>query len=229
VTESIGGSQSPAGKGAGSGRNLEESRQYIDELRGQPAEEAIPKLVAQLGNESWYLRERAGEALASFGHAAAPAAERLLDSGLWYTRAAALRVLGSVAAPSALVAVIDFLADKNRAIAEEAARSLLGYCRQGRAVAAAKILHGRGGRLRETALGLVRRLDPDEAERLERLLKASLMGPEGSLSRDEESRLAREVADGDWQIAWERLDRSIPLPEWEDHLVRFLRGAPGEA
>ena len=46
---------------------------------------------------------------------------------------------------------------------------------------------------------------------------------------DEELRLAREVEDADWQVAWGRLDRSIPLPDWEDNLVRFLRGAPGEA
>ncbi|MCK4412430.1 MAG: HEAT repeat domain-containing protein [Candidatus Eisenbacteria sp.] len=229
MTESIGGPQQPAGKASSGGGNLEESRQYIDQLRGREPQEAIPKLVAELGNESWYLRERAGEALASFGRAAAPATERVLTSGLWYTRAAALRVLGAVAAPSSLVPVIDFLSDRNRAIGEEAARSLLGYCREGRAVAAAKILHGRGARVRDAALMLLQRAHPDETQRLQRLMQASLMGPEGSLSRAEEQRLAEEVEDSSWQVVWERLDRSVPLPEWEGNLVRFLRGAPGES
>jgi HEAT repeat protein len=208
------------------GSRLEEVRQYIDQLRGQTAMEAIPRLIEILGDESWYLRERASEALAGFGSPAAVAAEGLLRSGLWYSRAAALRVLGAIAAPATLVAVIEFLGDANKSIAEEAARAVIGFCRAGRAVAAAKILHGRGARARDAALGLVRRIDPDGAARLQRLIQTQrLMGPEGSLTPDEEARLALEVADEAWGVHWERLGAGEALPDWDHDLVHALRGA----
>jgi HEAT repeat protein len=200
-------------------------RQYIDQLREQPAVEAIPRLVEVLADESWFLRERASEALAAFGTQAAPAAEGLLHSGLWYSRAAALRVLGTVAAPATLLSVLAFLGDPNKSIAEEAARALVGFCRAGRAVAVAKVLHGRGIHAREGALAVVRRIDPEAAARLLRLIQASrLMGPEGSLTADEEARLALEVTDEAWGIHWDRLIAGEPLPEWDRDLVRALRG-----
>ena len=210
----------------GGGTRLEEVRQYIDQLRTQPAAEAVPRLVEILGDESWYLRERAGEVLAGFGAQAAPATEALLHSGLWYSRAAALRVLGAIAAPPTLLSVLGFLEDTNKSIAEEAARAVVGFCRGGRAVAVAKILHGRGVHARESALELVRRIDPDSAARLQRLIQAGLiMGPEGSLTAGEEARLALEVADEAWGVLWDRLDPGEPLPEWDHDLVRALRGA----
>ena len=52
------------------------------------------------------------------------------------------------------------------------------------------------------------------------------MGPEGSLSAEEEERVACETADASWSVDWERLTRSEPLPEWKDHLIRHLRGLP---
>jgi len=215
----------PVRRFGGGGSRLEEVRQYIDQLRGEPAGEAIPRLIEILGDESWFLRERASEALAAFGAAAAPATEMLLRSGLWYSRAAALRVLGAVAAPATLLPVLEFLNDANKSIAEEAARAVVGFCRAGRAVATAKILHGRGGVARDAALSLVRRIDPGAEVRLQRLIQTgALMGPEGSLTPDEEARLALEVADEAWGIHWERLEPGEPLPDWDHDLVRALRG-----
>lgn len=216
----------PVRRAGSGGSRLEEVRQYVDQLRAQPAGEAIPRLIEILGDESWFLRERASEALAGFGSAAAPAAEALLHSGLWYSRAAALRVLGTVASPATLLTVLEFLGDANKSIAEEAARAVIGFCRGGRAVATAKILHGRGVNARDGALALVRRVEPDAAARLQRLILAGpLMGPEGSLTPDEEVRLALEVADEAWGIQWERLGAGEPLPDWDHDLVRALRGA----
>ena len=223
MAERMGGLR-PGRRVISTGSQMDESRQYIDRLRAASAEEAIPRLVEMLGDESWYLRERAGEALAGYGLAAEPALRELLKAGLWYTRAAALRVLGRIAAPSALPLVIASLEDHNRAIAEEAARSIMLYCRQGKAVAAAKLLHGRGVTFRERALALMQRLDPDAAQRLKRLIQAPIMGPEGSLTPDEEEKIGRDVRDESWSVDWERLTRSDPLPEWKDHLMRFLRG-----
>lgn len=214
--------------GSSRGGHLEDARLYIDQLRAGEPQEAIPKLIEVLGDESWYLRERAGEVLVGFGGAAAPALEELLRSGLWYSRAAALRALGRIAAPESLPAVTAHLTDPNKAIAQEGARALLGFCRQGRACAAAKILHARGPRLRAQVQGLLRQIDADAAARLQRLMETSaLMGPEGSLTAAEEDRLAREISDGEWGIRWEDLEPGRAMPEWPHDLVRRLRG--GEA
>lgn len=211
--------------GSSRGGHLEDARLYIDQLRSREPQEAIPKLIEVLGDESWYLRERAGEVLVAFGAAAAPALEDLLREGLWYSRAAALRALGRIAAPLSLPAVMAHLTDANRAIAQEGASALLGFCRRERACAVAKLLHARGPRLRAHVLGLLRQIDADAAARLLRLIEASaLMGPEGSLTAEEEGRVAAEIADAEWGIRWEDLESGRALPEWPHDLMRRLRG-----
>jgi len=205
---------------------MEEARHYIDRMRSRPPDEAIPKLIELLRDESWYLRERAGEALAGFGQSAAPPVEQLLESGLWYSRAAALGVLGKIAAPRSLHRIIDSLNDDNRTIVEAALKALLDYCRQDRALAVAKILHGRGGDFRERVLGLMLRLHPEDAPRLRRLVEAGdFMGPEGALDEADERRLAESVSDEPWGIAWKNLDATETLPEPPENLVRYLRGS----
>jgi len=208
------------------GGQMEEARVYIDRMRGRPSGEAIPKLIELLQDESWYLRERAGDALASFGVEAAPAVEGLLRGGLWYTRAAALRVLGQIAAPRSLCLLVDLVGNSNRTIADTATRALIGYCRSDRSLAVAKILHGRGVTFRSELLARLLRSDPGSEARLRRLLEASdFMGPEGSLDQSEEKRLAEVVSDRDWGIDWSRLDATEPLPAPPENLVRHLRGS----
>ena len=206
---------------------MEEARRYIDRMRSRPAEEAIPKLLELLRDESWYLRERAGIALADFGAEAAIAVEDLTHEGLWFARAAALQVLGRIAAPRSLRHVIGFLADSNRTIREEAGRALLGYCRSDRSLASAKILHGRGEAFRDGVLQLLIRLDADGEARLRRLIAADdFMGPEGSLDAADEQHLAEAVSDERWGISWDGLSVSTdPLPEPPENLIRYLRGS----
>ena len=206
--------------------DLEVARRYIEQLEQESAEEAVPRLTEILEVESWYLRERAGTALAGFGLEAAPAVERLLSGGLWYTRAAALRVLGQIAAPHSLRKVIAFLQEGNQTIAEEAARAVLMFCRADRALAAAKLIQTMGFDERDAALALLRRCDPDEAARLERLISASaLMGAQGALTEQEQERLVRELSDRAWKLDWNSLDSAQPLPESERDIMQFLRGA----
>jgi HEAT repeat protein len=204
--------------------HLEDARQFIDALRAKDASEAVPKLIEVLGDESWYLRERAGDALVGFGAPAAPALEELLRAGLWYSRAAALQALGRIAAPRSLLAVAGFLSDPNLAIAQESGRALFGYCRRGGAIAVAKLLHARGPIQRDRALALLRQIDADGAGRLTRLIETpALMGPEGSLTADEQARVALSIRDDAWGIDWEQLGHGEPLPEWREDLVRHLR------
>jgi HEAT repeat protein len=211
--------------GSTRGSHLEEARLYIDQLRTKEPHEAIPKLIEVLGDESWYLRERAAEVLVGFGPQAAPMAEELLRAGLWYSRAAALSVLGRIAAPTSLLPVMAFLRDPNRAIAEESARALFGYCHRGHAAAVAKILHARGPLERGNALGLLRQIDADGALRLERLIATpALMGPEGSLTPEEEEHIAQGITDEAWGISWDLLIAGAALPEWREDIVRHVRG-----
>lgn len=211
---------------SGGGSHLEEARLYIDRMRGRPGGEAVPKLIELLGDESWYLRERATEALAGFGIEAVPMVEEQLTSGLWYTRAAAMNALGQIAAPRSLCLIMDFLEDENHTITEAVARAILDYCRRDRALAVAKILHGRGSTIREKALRMLTRLDPDGGARLRRLVEASdFMGPEGSLESSDERRLAEAVSDECWGINWDRLVGENPLPEPPENLIRYLRGS----
>lgn len=205
---------------------MEEARVYIDRMRSRPSGEAIPKLIELMQDESWYLRERAGDALASFGEEASPAVEELLRGGLWYTRAAALRVLGKIAAPRSLRFLLDMVSNPNRTIAESAARALIGYCRSNRSLAVAKILHGRGTTFRAELLARLLRIDPASEARLRRLIEAGdFMGPEGALDAAEEQRLAESVSDSSWGIDWARLDATEPLPAPPENLVRYLRGS----
>jgi HEAT repeat protein len=206
---------------------LEEARRYIDRMRSKPPEEAIPKLLELLRDESWYLRERAGTALAGFGPEAAPAVEDLTAEGLWYARAAALQVLGKIAAPRSLCRLFDFLEDPNRTTAEEACRALLGFCCRDRALVVAKILHGRGQALRDKVLATLGRLDADGEARLRRLIESDVfMGPEGSLEAGDEQRLAEAVSDERWGVSWAALgDPTSSLPEPPENLVRYLRGS----
>ncbi len=210
--------------GSGSGGDLDVARRYIEQVREWSAEEAIPRLIEILKDESWHLRDRAGDALAGFGVDAAAAVESVLDGGLWYTRAAGLRVLGEIAAPRSLPVVVAFLSDTNRTIAEAAGRALFEYCRGDRSLAAAKMLHARGVGEREEIMELLRRIDPDAAARLQRLVGApALMGAEGRLSGAEQQRLASEVSDRAWSLSWESLMPSDPLPEPDRDLIAFLR------
>lgn len=208
---------------------MDEARHYIDRMRSHPAQEAIPKLIELLRDESWYLRERAGEAIASFGFEAAPAVEEVVRSGLWYTKAAALRVLGQIAAPQSLSVLMEFVDDTNRTIAEASIDALIGFCKRDRALAVAKVLHGRGGPFREHVLMMLQRMNPGAEVRLKRLIEASpFMGPEGNLSAADDQRLAETVSDEYWGIRWQHLEAVDTLTEPPENLVRYLRGSASE-
>jgi HEAT repeat protein len=216
----------PPGRGSGSeGAQLESARNYVERLRGEPAEVAVPKLIEVLGDESWYLRERAADALVGFGTLAAPALEVAARSGLWYTRAASLRVLGRLGEGHGLTLVMRHLDDANNTIAEAAQRTLLDYCAGGRSLVVAKLLHARGEAFREKVLGQLSRREPDLTARLRRLVEATeFMGPEGALEKEEQARLVEEVSDAQFGVTWSRLGPSESLPAPGHHLVHYLRG-----
>lgn len=208
---------------------MDEARHYIDRMRSHPPEEAIPKLIELLRDESWYLRERAGEAVASFGFDAAPPVEEVVRTGLWFTKAAALRVLGQIAAPRSLSLLLEYVDDTNRTIAEASVSALIGFCKRDRALAVAKVLHGRGGPFREHVLTMLQHMNPGAGMRLKRLIESSeFMGPEGNLSLADEQRLVETVSDEYWGIRWQHLEAVDTLAEPPENLVRYLRGSTAE-
>ncbi len=222
-----GGGESPRGTWRGEGgavSGLERAKQYIESLKMEDPQEAIPQLVEFLKNESWYLREQAAGALASFGNQAAGPVGALLQSGLWFTRAAALELLGRIGASEYLPCISGFLTDANRTIAESAAKALLHFSAGGKALAVAKILHARGSRFREHALDLLQRVDREAGTKLARLISASeFMGPEGTLSPEDEERLAKEIEDEEFGVSWASLSLSEPLPQPEKHIMQYLK------
>jgi HEAT repeats len=226
VTDRREGIQRPTWHGRGSsGGQIDEAVTYIERLKDRPAEEAVPKLLEVLRDESWFLRDRAGKALVSYGDEAVGAIELLVKDGLWYTRAAAIRTLGRIGAPQSLIKLFDNLDDSNRTVAEETAKALLDYCSHNRSLSIAKVLHGRGQIYRDKIVATMLHLDPDGGEKVRRLIgEKALMGPEGSLRPDEEGRLLVEIADSEWQIHWSSMTASQPIPEPSEHLIHYLRG-----
>ncbi len=227
MTDRREGSSTPAWRNRdGDGGQLEDAQNYIERLGDCPTDEAVPKLLEIMGDESWFLRERAGKVLVGYGREIALPVEGLLKDGLWYTRAAAIRVLGRIGEPRSLRKVIRYLDDSNRTVAEETAKALLDFCNNNRSLAIAKIFHSRGTESREKFLSILRRIDPDSTERLNYLMESSeMMGPEGRLEPSEEDRLIMEVNDNDWGISWRLIESSRPLPEPPKDLFTFLRGS----
>src|SRR3954468_8485423 len=73
-------------------RGLAGKREYVQDLEKNGGDDAMLQLVECLNDESGYLRDLAGAALARLGAPVAPLVP-LLSSGLWYARVSALRTL----------------------------------------------------------------------------------------------------------------------------------------
>jgi len=110
-------------------RDPEEKIDWIRQLAKDPTPDAVEVLLDALEQESWFLRDQAAHALASLGELVlGPLVERL-DSGLWYTRAAAASALGRMKAPDAAPALAATLRDPNRTVRDAAWDALTALAR----------------------------------------------------------------------------------------------------
>lgn len=110
-------------------RDPEEKIDWIRQLAKDPTPDAVEVLLDALEQESWFLRDQAAHALASLGEVVlGPLVERL-DSGLWYTRAAAAAALGRMGAPESASALTATLRDPNRTVRDAAWDALAALSR----------------------------------------------------------------------------------------------------
>jgi HEAT repeat protein len=193
----------------------------------RPSQAYVEELARGLSVEQWSLRERVAEALARMGPVAFAPLLRQLREGLWYARAAAAKALGRMDEPRALRPLLEGVWDQNRTVSEECLHSLVQACRRGRALAVAKIVHSRGPVARGEFLDKLRELQPDAAERLERILsEKALMGAEARLDEATEERIATTIRDADWGLAWDDFLPSRPLDLQGGTVLDRLREGP---
>lgn len=146
-------------------KSFEGRKALIDDLRRERSPRSVALLLEVLNDQSWSLRELAVAALAETPDLAAEPLMDLLEDGLWYTRAAAVRGLGLMGHGPALPRLLVMLDDANTTIATEVARALLTMARRGRAVAVTRGILARGEDAPPTLLRL-ERVDPDAGRKL---------------------------------------------------------------
>ncbi len=151
-------------------KSYEGRRALIEQLRKERTPRSVSLLLETLCDDSWSLRELALKALTETPGLSAPHLMTLLESGLWYTRAAAIRGLGLMAYAPALPIALRLLSDSNQSIAREAGLTLLALARSGRAVSVARGILATGERS-EDGLTALETVDPDAGRKI-RILAA---------------------------------------------------------
>lgn len=84
----------------------------------------IERLRDLLFNESWHLRERAAQALASFGERVGDLVRPLLDEGYWYVRASAAFVVGEIGDVKSFEKLKELMTERNETVRSEACKAI---------------------------------------------------------------------------------------------------------
>jgi len=150
-------------------RGLAGKREYVLELEQKGGDVALLQLVECLNDESGYLRDLAGAALARLGAPVAPLVP-LLASGLWYARVSALRTLARLGDASCAAAVCPLLADSNRSVRDDAVATLTALARSSDDVRVARALYATPDALRAQAVKDIAAKAPETGQRIARLL-----------------------------------------------------------
>ncbi len=134
---------------------LRRCRERVEQLVREHGAEAVPQLLEMLEGSSWTLRECAIEALANLGRAAVDPVLALARSGLWYSRAAAARVLGASGGPECVPVLLAMLLEDNRTVRECGSDALCEICERGGAISVARGLCAMDPIAREAAVNLM--------------------------------------------------------------------------
>jgi len=148
-------------------KNLEGKKAFIEELKLQRTPKSVSLLLEILCDESWYLRELAIAAIAESGEIAVPPLRNILDSGLWYTRAAAGRALGLLGDGASAGGILSLLDEPNRTVREAAVAAIQTLAERGGTDALCRSLHEASYERAAGRLSVLRRIDPDLSDRLE--------------------------------------------------------------
>ncbi|MDZ4805653.1 MAG: hypothetical protein SGI90_12400 [Candidatus Eisenbacteria bacterium] len=152
-------------------KNLEGKRAFIEDLR-QTDPKSISLLLEILCDESWFLRELALKSLVDIGEPARLPLRAILSSGLWYTRAAAVRALGRMGDAVSAPHILDMLEDSNRTARDAGLEAMRSLAAAGQTAALGRALAAMAPELRGARLALIERVDPD----LARGVEASMSG-----------------------------------------------------
>ncbi len=184
-------------------RGLAGKRDYVRSLEQRRDAEALSLLVECLCDESWYLRELAEQALQKGGTVAAEALLPIMETGLWYSRASAARVLGRLCHGPAVAGMLRLCADDNRTVAIAAHESLADLAHRGGSVRIAWELARQPAEVRRARITELTAIDRPLGERLERLSRnEELMQSETPERLQDDSPLVRASEEG---VEWELL------------------------
>jgi len=184
-------------------RGLAGKRDYVRSLEQRRDPEALSLLVECLCDESWYLRELAEGALQRWGEVAAEALLPIMETGLWYSRASAARVLGRLCHGPAVAGMLRLCGDDNRTVAIAAYESLADLAHRGGSVRIAWELARVTAEVRRVRIAEFTALDRPLGERLERLARNDeLMQSETPERLQDDSPLVKASEEG---VEWELL------------------------
>ena len=191
-------------------RGLAAKREYVRGLEQRRDAEALSLLLECLCDESWYLRDLAGQVFQRMGDEGATAILPLLETGLWYTRTSVAEILGRLGFRQAVPALLRQADDANRTVAESARVALVSIARGGGCYRLAHVLHRMPPDARRRRFEDLHARDRTLAERIERLMRnEELMSAEDQGALADDSPFVRANEDG---VEWELLTRPMPPP-----------------
>ncbi len=87
-------------------------------------------LINLLRSESWHLREKAAQALVSFGQDIAGKVRPLLDEGYWYVRAVSAFIIGEIGDEQAFDRLREMIKERNETVKARASVALAKLIRK---------------------------------------------------------------------------------------------------
>ena len=103
-------------------KNILERMDAVEILQRRGDKEKILELIY---SESWHLRQKAQEALISFGESIIEMVRPLLNEKFWYVRSAAINILGELGDTESFSKIKTFLKEKNETVRNSAALTLI--------------------------------------------------------------------------------------------------------
>jgi HEAT repeat protein len=185
-----------------SSRTLQDKREYVRGLALRDDEQALASLTECLCDESAYLRDLAEAEFPRLGERGAKAVLPLIDSGLWFTRASAARILGRMGHGAAVPGLLRLCGDSNALVAEAARDALIAVGRQSGGVRIAHALHRLTPDIRIARLETIGAADRGLRDRLQRLMRSEdLMGAADVNALTDDSPAVRASEEGvEWEI-----------------------------
>ena len=98
---------------------LNEKLSALEELKEEDSAKVNNLLLSLLSSESWTLRNRVCEILAERGEKLGDRLINILNTGVWYSRAAAARTLGLIGKISYIPELLKYKDDSNEVVREE--------------------------------------------------------------------------------------------------------------